>query len=144
MYSFFFVLFFSEKKRHGILCELSDHFPIQCTVHWKWLHSKFYFNAEIQNFTEYFYPFILNFNAEISITPSIYSSAKDLYFKILFVIAAAVIVLYGGHKFENVTLQINIVLMLLNYLGLWTEKNLCSKLQGRIGDNLHEMSDPNF
>ena len=45
--------------------------------HWKTLPPKFDFNAEIQNFFEYFYPLSFNFNAdfqtfiaEISFTPA--------------------------------------------------------------------------
>ena len=36
----------------------------RCKVHWTLLPSKLDFNAEIQNFIEYFYPLNFNFNAD--------------------------------------------------------------------------------
>ena len=49
----------------------------RCKVHWKLLPPKLDFNAEIQNFIEYFYPLNFSFNAdfqnfiaEIPFTPS--------------------------------------------------------------------------
>ena len=49
----------------------------RCKVYWKILPPKFDYNAEIQNFTEYFNPLNFNFNAdfqkinaEIPFTPS--------------------------------------------------------------------------
>ena len=43
----------------------TDHFPIQCKVRWKCLPLKFDFNAEIQNYREYFYHLSFSFSADL-------------------------------------------------------------------------------
>ena len=63
--------------------EIAININKRCKVYWKFLPLKFDFNAEIQNFIEYFYPLNLylnadfqKFNTEILFTPSY----LELYF----------------------------------------------------------------